>query len=396
MNQERYLVTGGAGFIGSNYVRMLAQSENAPQILVVDALTYAGNPANIAPELELGAARLVHADICDRAAMERVMREFRPTVIVHFAAESHVDRSIDGPTPFVITNVLGTQTLLETARRLRDEELAAGSAASLRRFIQVSTDEVYGHLEIDRPEGISLGADLAAALGRPEAPIAYGTDYFRETTPLNPTSPYSASKASADMMALAYARTFAMPVSVTRCSNNYGPYQFPEKLIPLMINNILEGKPLPVYGRGLNVRDWLHVDDHCRAINAVIERGESGEVYNIGGFNERRNIDLVELLIASVRELLTSEPRYRSLSRLAPDEIDSHLIRFVNDRPAHDARYAIDSSKIMDTTGWRPQIDIDRGGLRDTVRWYLDNREWVEKIVNGDYRNYYDKMYSGR
>lgn len=394
--KDRYLVTGGAGFIGSNYVRMLAAREDAPEIVVADALTYAGNPENIAGELERGAVRLVHADIRDSAAMERLMHGLKPTVIVHFAAESHVDRSIDGPTPFVTTNVLGTQTLLETARRLREEETASGMVPSLRRFIQVSTDEVYGHLDIDRPEGAGLGNELATKLGRPDEPIAYGTEFFSEKTPLNPTSPYSASKASADMLALAYARTFGMPVSVTRCSNNYGPFQFPEKLIPLMINNILEGKSLPVYGRGLNVRDWLHVDDHCRAIDAVIARGESGEAYNIGGFNERRNIDLVNELIATVRSLIMEEPHYRPLSRLAPENIDGHLISYVNDRPAHDARYAIDASKIMESTGWRPHIDIAHGGLRETVRWYLDHRGWVEKIVNGDYRKYYQHMYSGR
>ena len=302
--KEKYLVSGGAGFIGANYVQMLASRADAPEITVVDALTYAGNLENISDEIERGEVRFVHADIRDVEAMWRLMSEVRPDVIVHFAAESHVDRSIDGPTPFVLTNICGSQTLLECARRLRAEEKASGQTPSLRRFVHVSTDEVYGHLAIDAPEGRGLGMELAGRLGRSEEPVAYGSEVFTESTPLDPTSPYSASKASSDMMALAYFRTFGLPVSVTRCSNNYGPYQFPEKLIPLMINNILEGKTLPIYGEGLNVRDWLHVDDHCRAIDAVIARGEAGEVYNIGGFNERRNIDLVRELISTVRELV--------------------------------------------------------------------------------------------
>lgn len=396
-DKERYIVTGGAGFIGSNYVRMLAGRPDAPEISVVDALTYAGNLENIAPQIESGAVRFVHADICDKEAMLGLMREFRPTVIVHFAAESHVDRSIDGPTPFVITNVLGTQTLLECARLVRDGERAEGREPSLRRFVQVSTDEVYGHLPVDFPEGRPLADTLPAFADRPaSADVTYGKDCFTEHTPLDPTSPYSASKASADLFAQAYARTFGLPVVITRCSNNYGPRQFPEKLIPLMINNILEGKPLPVYGRGLNVRDWLHVDDHCRAIDAVIARGKPGEVYNIGGLNERRNIDIVRAIIAIVRELVASEPRYRALSRLAPGEIDESLISYVADRPAHDSRYAIDPSRLLEATGWAPEINISCGGLRETVRWYLDNRAWVEKIVNGDYRDYYRKMYANR
>ena len=394
--KEKYLVSGGAGFIGANYVRMLASRADAPEITVVDALTYAGNLENISGEIERGEVRFVHADIRDVEAMWRLMSDVRPDVIVHFAAESHVDRSIDGPTPFVLTNICGSQTLLECARRLRAEEKASGQTPSLRRFVHVSTDEVYGHLAIDAPEGRGLGMELAGRLGRTEEPVAYGSEVFTESTPLDPTSPYSASKASSDMMALAYFRTFGLPVSVTRCSNNYGPYQFPEKLIPLMINNILEGKTLPIYGEGLNVRDWLPVDDHCRALDAGIARGEAGEVYNIGGFNERRNIDLVRELISTVRELVSEDARYAALSAIAPEDINDSLIRFVGDRPAHDARYAIDSTKIMDSTGWRPLTDIARGGLRETVRWYLDNRGWVEKIVNGDYRNYYSKMYSSR
>lgn len=384
---ERYLITGGCGFIGSNYVRRLVQKGDARSIVVVDKLTYAGNLANIESEIEKSEVEFVHADICDSVAMDLLFKRVMPTVVVHFAAESHVDRSIDGPTPFVVTNVLGTQVLLETTRRLCDE----GILKDFKRFVQVSTDEVYGHLEIDCPEGNPVGIE-----GYEVEVMAYGTDFFRETTPLNPTSPYSASKASADMLALAYAKTYGLPVVVTRCSNNYGPYQFPEKLIPLMINNIMEGKKLPVYGKGLNVRDWLHVDDHCRAIDAVIASGKNGEVYNVGGFNERRNIDLVRRLISTVRELVESEPRYAAMSVLPASEINDSLISFVKDRPAHDARYAIDSTKLMRSTGWQPQVDFDNGGLKETVRWYLENRGWIEKIVNGEYRDYYRQMYSER
>lgn len=398
MKQTTYLVTGAAGFIGSAYVRALAARNPAPRIVAVDALTYAGNIRNISELIEDGKVEFVKADIRDAAAMDTLIGRVQPDYVVHFAAESHVDRSIDGPGIFVQTNVLGTQVLLEACRRLRDKEAQAGATPSLRRFVQVSTDEVYGHLEIDCPQGRELSPELAATLGRPDSnPVAYGTEFFSESTPLNPTSPYSASKASADLMALAYARTFRLPVSVTRCSNNYGPRQFPEKLIPLVINNILEGKPLPVYGRGLNVRDWLHVSDHCAAINAVIEHGRPGEVYNIGGFNERRNIDLVGAIIRTVRSLIEEEPeKYGPLCALAPEEIDERLITFVGDRPAHDARYAIDSTKIMEETGWKPRVHLDCGGLRECVRWYLDNRAWTADIVRGDYREYYNKMYSRR
>lgn len=398
MKQPAYLVTGAAGFIGSAYVRALAGRTPAPRIIAVDALTYAGNLKNISDLIEAGLVEFEKADIRDSAVMEALMERVQPDYVVHFAAESHVDRSIDGPAVFVQTNVLGTQVLLEACRRLRDKEVEAGKEVSLKRYVQVSTDEVYGHLDIDCPDGRGLSPALAEALGRPgNIPLAYGNLFFTESTPLNPTSPYSASKASADLMALAYARTFRLPVSVTRCSNNYGPRQFPEKLIPLVINNILEGKPLPVYGQGLNVRDWLHVDDHCTAINAVIERGRPGEVYNIGGFNERRNIDLVEAIISHVRSLIEENPeKYGPLCALPPQEIDGRLITFVGDRPAHDARYAIDSTKIMEDTGWRPRMHLDCGGLRECVRWYLDNRGWTREIVDGDYRDYYNKMYSRR
>ncbi len=387
------LVTGGAGFIGVNYVKALVSSP-APRVVVLDALTYAGCLASLSDEIASGTVVFVRGDIADSGLVASLLRRERPAYIVNFAAESHVDRSIADPRPFIDTNIVGTQNLLEQARRWRDGQIAAGDEPTLKRFVQISTDEVYGHLAIDRPEGFRLSAELGRSLGRAEAPLAYGTESFSESTPLNPSSPYSASKASADMIALAYARTFAMPVCVTRCSNNYGPYQFPEKLIPLVINNILEGRAIPVYGAGENVRDWLHVDDHVRAIEAVRLGGADGEVYNIGGFNERRNIDIVRRLIDTVRRLVESDARYRELAAISPEKMDYNLISHVADRAAHDLRYAIDSSKLMERTGWRPEVDFDNG-LERTVRWYLDKRGWVKDITDGDYRDYYRRMYGG-
>ncbi len=388
------LVTGGAGFIGVNYVKALVSASPAPRVVVLDALTYAGCLASLSDEIASGTVVFVRGDIADSGLVASLLRRERPAYIVNFAAESHVDRSIADPRPFIDTNIVGTQNLLEQARRWRDGQIAAGDEPTLKRFVQISTDEVYGHLAIDRPEGFRLSAELGRSLGRAEAPLAYGTESFSESTPLNPSSPYSASKASADMIALAYARTFAMPVCVTRCSNNYGPYQFPEKLIPLVINNILEGRAIPVYGAGENVRDWLHVDDHVRAIEAVRLGGADGEVYNIGGFNDRRNIDIVRRLIDTVRRLVESDARYRELAAISPEKMDYNLISYVADRAAHDLRYAIDSSKLMERTGWRPEVDFDNG-LERTVRWYLDKRGWVKDITDGDYRDYYRRMYGG-
>ncbi|MCC7172871.1 MAG: dTDP-glucose 4,6-dehydratase [Planctomycetes bacterium] len=333
------LVTGGAGFIGSNFVRLVLARTRDIKVVNVDALTYAGNLENLAGVDQDPRYAFEKADIADDAAMERVFAAHRPGLVVNFAAESHVDRSIVDPGIFVRTNVLGTQVLLDRAKK-----------QGVERFLQVSTDEVYG----------SLGS----------------TGYFTETTPLHPNSPYSASKAGADHLALAYQHTFGFPTLVTRCSNNYGPYQFPEKLIPLMISNALEGKPLPVYGDGSNVRDWLHVEDHCAAILTVLERGKVGEVYNIGGNNEVANIDVVKLL----------------LKHLGKPE---SLIKFVTDRPGHDRRYAIDASRIKAELGWEPSRTFEVG-LGETIRWYLENRTWWERVKGGEYRKYYESMYSGR
>ncbi|MBK7701741.1 MAG: dTDP-glucose 4,6-dehydratase [bacterium] len=331
----KLLVTGGAGFIGANYVRMLLE-RGGDRVVNLDLLTYAGNLENLAGCEDRPDYRFVRGDVRDRALLDRLLAEERIEAVVHFAAESHVDRSIDDPREFLDTNILGTQTLLESARR-----------AGVARFLQVSTDEVYG----------SLGP----------------TGLFTEDSPLAPNSPYAASKAAADLVCRAYHHTYGFPVLVTRCSNNYGPYQFPEKLIPLMIANALEGRPLPVYGDGRNVRDWLYVRDHCEAVDAVLRRGRPGEVYNVGGNNEMQNIQIVRLLL----ELLG---------------LDESRITFVKDRPGHDRRYAIDATRIRDELGWAPRHRF-REGIRATVDWYLENRAWWEKVRSGAYREYYDRLY---
>ncbi|MDX2474148.1 MAG: dTDP-glucose 4,6-dehydratase [Candidatus Krumholzibacteria bacterium] len=332
------LVTGGAGFIGSNYVRMLLDNGD-DRVVNFDLLTYAGNLENLAGYENNPRYRFVRGDIRDRGALKEVLADEKIEAVVHFAAESHVDRSVEGPEVFVLTNVLGTEVLLEESR-----------AAGIERFVMVSTDEVYGSLG---PEGL-----------------------FVEPTPLAPKSPYAASKASADLMCRSFFKTFNFPVLTTRCSNNYGPYQFPEKLLPLMIANALEDKPLPVYGDGQNVRDWLYVEDHCTAIDLVLRRGRPGGIYNIGGCNEMKNLDLVEMLV----------------DRLGKSR---DLITFVKDRPGHDQRYAIDASLIEQELGWKPSLDFATG-LTKTVDWYLENRNWWEKIRSGAYTEYYDKMYGDR
>jgi len=333
------LVTGGCGFIGSNFVRYMLEKHPDDFIVNFDKLTYAGNLENLEGIEDNPRYQFVHGDICDRSAVEATVRKYSIDVIINFAAESHVDRSILGPSLFVETNISGTNVLLEVARQQK-----------MKRFVQISTDEVYGSL---------------CAKGK-----------FTEETPLHPNSPYAASKAAADLLALAYHHTFGLPVIITRCSNNYGPYQFPEKLIPLMIANALDNKPLPIYGDGLNVRDWLYVKDHCAAIDAVLRTGNIGAVYNIGGNNEMKNIDLVKLL----------------LKQLGKPE---SLISFVKDRPGHDRRYAIDASKIMNEIGWRPTVTFEEG-LALTVEWYLKNQSWWRRVMSGEYQLYYKKQYEER
>jgi len=338
----KILITGGAGFIGANFIKYMLKAHPEDELVCVDKLTYCGNLESLAGELEDPRLKFVKADICDIDAIDRIFAENHPVIVVHFAAESHVDRSIEDPFVFVKTNIIGTQNLLEAARKY-----------GIKRFHQVGTDEVYGDLPLDRP-------DL----------------FFTEDLPLKPSSPYSASKASADFLVQAYHRTFGVPVTISRCSNNYGPYQFPEKMIPLMIANALADKSLPVYGDGMNVRDWLYVEDHCKAIDMIIRNGKDGEVYNIGGHNEMHNIDIVKLIC---RELGKPES----------------LIKFVTDRKGHDMRYAIDPAKIGRELGWKPET-MFADGIRLTIKWYVDNRAWWERIVNGEYKDYYERMYANR
>ena len=336
------LVTGGAGFIGTNFVYYQLQHHPEDRVVCLDALTYAGNLENLTEALKNPRFRFVKGDIADREAVNALFEEEKPDIVVNFAAESHVDRSITQPELFLRTNIMGTQVLMDACRKY-----------GVQRYHQVSTDEVYGDLPLDRP-------DL----------------FFTEDTPIHTSSPYSASKASADLLVLAYFRTFHLPVSITRCSNNYGPYHFPEKLIPLMITRALNDQSLPVYGKGENVRDWLYVEDHCAAIDLVMRKGREGEVYNVGGHNERTNLDVVKTVL---RELGKPES----------------LITFVTDRPGHDRRYAIDPSKIHAELGWLPRTKFD-DGIHQTVQWYLDNRQWWEHILAGEYQNYYQAMYGNR
>jgi dTDP-glucose 4,6-dehydratase len=343
---DTLLVTGGAGFIGSAVIRYLLD-ETAVRVINVDKLTYAGNPESLDPALPSDRYHFEHTDICDGAALDRIFAEYQPDAVMHLAAESHVDRSIDGAADFIRTNILGTYTLLESARAYWAGLRAEAEAAF--RFLHVSTDEVYG----------SLGAE----------------GYFTEATPYSPRSPYSASKASSDHLVRAWHHTYGLPTLVTNCSNNYGPYQFPEKLVPVVILNALAGKPIPVYGKGDNVRDWLFVDDHVRALLMVLESGAVGETYNIGGHNEKSNLDVVRAICSILDELVPE--------RTVASHAD--LIAFVTDRPGHDWRYAIDAAKIGQELGWTPRESFE-SGIRRTVAWYLDNREWCDRILNGSYR----------
>ncbi|MCQ5210701.1 MAG: dTDP-glucose 4,6-dehydratase [Megasphaera massiliensis] len=336
------IVTGGAGFIGSNFVFYMLKTHPEDRIICLDKLTYAGNLSTLQPVMDQPNFRFVKADICDRKAVYQLFEEEKPDMVVNFAAESHVDRSIENPSIFLETNIMGTAVLMDACRKY-----------GIERYHQVSTDEVYGDLPLDRP-------DL----------------FFTETTPIHTSSPYSSSKASADLLVLAYHRTYGLPVTVSRCSNNYGPYHFPEKLIPLMIINALNDKALPVYGDGLNVRDWLYVEDHCRAIDLILRKARVGEVYNVGGHNEMKNIDIVTLIC-------------RELGK------DESLIQHVTDRKGHDRRYAIDPTKIHEELGWLPETKF-ADGIKKTIAWYLENKDWWQPIVSGEYQTYYQEMYGHR
>lgn len=336
------IITGGAGFIGSNFVFHMLREYPQDRVICLDKLTYAGNLSTLAPVMGQDNFRFVKADICNRDAVYSLFEEEHPDVVVNFAAESHVDRSIENPAIFLETNIMGTAVLMDACRKY-----------GIQRYHQVSTDEVYGDLPLDRP-------DL----------------FFTETTPIHTSSPYSSSKASADLLVLAYHRTYGLPVTISRCSNNYGPYHFPEKLIPLMIINALHDKPLPVYGDGLNVRDWLYVEDHCRAIDLILQKGRVGEVYNVGGHNEMKNIDIVKLICKALGK---------------PES----LIHHVTDRKGHDRRYAIDPTKIHEELGWLPETKF-ADGIKKTIQWYLDHEDWWQPIISGEYQQYYQQMYGSR
>ena len=395
------VITGGAGFIGSHVVRLFVNKYPEYNIINLDKLTYAGNLANLKDVEDKPNYKFVKMDICDFEAFYQLMQDEKVDAIIHLAAESHVDRSIKDPFTFAKTNVMGTLSLLQAAK-LYWESLPERYEG--KRFYHISTDEVYGALEMNHPEGIEPPFQTLASS---EGHKAYGDEFFYETTKYNPHSPYSAAKASSDHFVRAYHDTYGMPTIVTNCSNNYGPYQFPEKLIPLFINNIRHRKPLPVYGKGENVRDWLYVEDHARAIDMIFHNGKIAETYNIGGFNEWKNIDLIKVIIKTVdialgRVALSDEQRAMSCSQLTaqsslPDSAfpDLDLITYVTDRAGHDKRYAIDSTKLQKELGWEPSLQFEEG-IEKTVRWYLDNQQWLDNITSGDYEKYYEEMYEGR
>ena len=372
------IITGGAGFIGSHVVRLFVNKYPDYRIINLDKLTYAGNLANLKDIEDKPNYTFVKADICDFDTVLSLMQQYKVDGIIHLAAESHVDRSIKDPFTFAKTNVIGTLSLLQAARLYWESRPERYEG---KRFYHISTDEVYGALEMTHPEGIEPPFSTSASS---EHHLAYGTDFFYETNKYNPRSPYSASKASSDHFVRAFHDTYGMPTIVTNCSNNYGPYQFPEKLIPLFINNIRHRKPLPVYGKGENVRDWLYVEDHARAIDTIFHNGKVSETYNIGGFNEWKNIDLIRVLIRTVDRALGN-----------PEGASEELITFVTDRAGHDLRYAIDSTKLQRELGWEPSLQFEEG-IEKTVAWYLDNQQWMDNITSGEYENYYNEMYANR
>ena len=374
--KRNIIITGGAGFIGSHVVRLFVNKYPDYHIFNVDKLTYAGNLANLKDIEDKPNYTFIKADICDFDTIFDLMQRQHIDGIIHLAAESHVDRSIKDPFTFAQTNVMGTLSLLQAAKLVWDGNYEG------KRFYHISTDEVYGALEITDPEGIVPPFSTKASSGKHH--LAYGKTFFTEDLKYQPHSPYSAAKASSDHFVRAFHDTYGLPTIVTNCSNNYGPYQFPEKLIPLFINNIRHRKPLPVYGKGENVRDWLYVVDHARAIDTIFQNGKIAETYNIGGFNEWKNIDIIKVVIATVDRLLGR-----------PEGADLDLITYVTDRAGHDMRYAIDSTKLQRELGWEPSLQFEEG-IELTVKWYLDNQEWMDNVTSGDYQKYYEQMYANR
>ena len=397
---KTYLVTGAAGFIGSNYLKYILNNykNDDIRVIVVDVLTYAGNLGTIANELKDERVKFEKVDIRDQREIARIFSENEVDFVVNFAAESHVDRSIENPQIFLETNILGMQNLLENAKKawtIAKDENGYPVYKDGVKYLQVSTDEVYGSLSKDYDTAIDLVIDddeVKKVVKNRTNLKTYGKNFFTEKTALDPRSPYSASKASADHIVIAYGETYKMPINITRCSNNYGPYHFPEKLIPLMIKNVLEGKKLPVYGKGDNVRDWLYVEDHCKGIDLVLRNADIYEIYNIGGFNEEQNINIVKLVIDILREEIENNDEYKKVLKTDLQNINYDLITHVQDRLGHDMRYAIDPSKIARDLGWYPETDFETG-IRKTVKWYLEHQDWVNEVVSGDYQKYYEEMY---
>ena len=400
---KTYLVTGAAGFIGSNYLKYILNKykNDDIRVIVVDVLTYAGNLGTIANEIKDERVKFEKVDIRDQREIARIFSENEVDFVVNFAAESHVDRSIENPQIFLETNILGTQNLLENAKKawtIAKDENGYPVYKDGVKYLQVSTDEVYGSLSKDYDTAIDLVIDdeeVKKVVKNRTKLKTYGKNFFTEKTALDPRSPYSASKASADHIVIAYGETYKMPINITRCSNNYGPYHFPEKLIPLMIKNVLEGKKLPVYGKGDNVRDWLYAEDHCKGIDLVLRNADIYEIYNIGGFNEEQNINIVKLVIDILREEIENNDEYKKVLKTDLQNINYDLITYVQDRLGHDMRYAIDPSKIARDLGWYPETDFETG-IRKTVKWYLEHQDWVNEVVSGDYQKYYEKMYKNK
>ena len=400
---KTYLVTGAVGFIGANYLKYILNKYKNDEIkvIVVDVLTYAGNLGTIAEEIKDERVKFEKVDIRDQKEIARIFSENEIDFVVNFAAESHVDRSIENPQIFLETNILGTQNLLENAKKAWTVSKDENGYPVYRegvKYLQVSTDEVYGSLSKDYDTAIDLVIDdekVKKVVKNRTNLKTYGKNFFTEKTSLDPRSPYSASKASADHIVIAYGETYKMPINITRCSNNYGPYHFPEKLIPLMIKNVLEGKKLPVYGKGDNVRDWLYVEDHCKGIDLVLRNANIYEIYNIGGFNEEQNINIVKLVIDILKEEIENNDEYKKVLKTDLQNINYDLITYVQDRLGHDMRYAIDPSKIARDLGWYPETDFETG-IRKTVKWYLEHQDWVNEVVSGDYQKYYEEMYGNK